>query len=91
MTDKTETLKEIQARTDLDKRTVQKFMNHRHPIPFAIGTDFFWYTPIDPVADNDDLAKKRRLILYHARHDGPVLFVAQPGDLVAGWVVGVGD
>lgn len=50
----------------------------------------FWYAPITPVADNDDLAKSARLILYHDRNDGPRLFVAPAGDLQAGWVVGIG-
>lgn len=62
-----------------------------HPIPFPIGDDlFFWYTPISPVPDDDNLAKMPRLMLYHDRATGPRLFVAQAGDLQAGLVVGLG-
>jgi hypothetical protein len=49
----------------------------------------FWYRPIVPVADNDDLAQNMRLMLYHSKELGPRLFVASPGDLQAGWVIGV--
>lgn len=58
--------------------------------PTATDSGLFWYTPITPQPDTDDLAKSARLMLYHDRGDGPRLFVAPAGDLQAGWVVGVG-
>jgi hypothetical protein len=88
----TESLAEVQRRTDLDRATAQK-VQLRHGtgrIPFAVSDGLFWYTPIPPQPDTDDLAKSARLMLYHDRGDGPRLFVAPAGDLQAGWVVGVG-
>lgn len=61
-------------------------------IPFETGAGLWWYEPIQPQADTDELAKSPRLILYHDRRNGPRLSVYPGnGEMQAGWVVGVGE
>lgn len=49
----------------------------------------FAYHPIEPQGDNDHLARRARLVLYHDVKTGPRLFIAKRGELVAGWIVGL--
>lgn len=51
---------------------------------------FEGYNPIQPCADNDELATLPRLILRHDRGVGPTIKWVREGDLHAGWVIGVG-
>lgn len=47
------------------------------------------YKPIQPQADNEELAKKgERLILLHT-DEGPKLFIAPMEVIHSGWVVGL--
>lgn len=70
------------------------------PIPNKLRVPFlsndpshpiFWYDPIVPQPDNDDLAQFDRLMLYHDRAVGPKFFVVKTGSLHAGWVIGLGQ
>lgn len=47
------------------------------------------YLAVPPMPDNEELMKRGRLILYHDIVKGPRVFWALPGEMVAGWVIGV--
>lgn len=49
------------------------------------------YEPCDPTPDTFELAKGERLMLYHDRLRGPMIFWQPAGEMRAGWVIGIGE